>query len=322
MFLNSNYLFAFTIFLGSCLAQSVSIIDALKKEGSVSIITSILEKRFKSVSFDPNNVPYTLFAPTDEAIRNAGAENLPENLLFSILDYHLLNEVVLSKNITNYIQLYPTMQRDIKYVNLPGGGPQVLGLFSSGSNVIVKDGIFDPSEAPVHVTKADILAAKGVIHIVDKVLKIPPRISTILEGSQIFTVLGKELNASNLLPLIDCEPGITLFAPSNTAFTELLKTNIDPTPSSLIPVFKNHVISGQVLYSTKFTESKYYDTLLSGSKVLVSRSGTGSPLIQNQPLIAQDLLAENGVIQGINFIIVPDKNIYTPREKPADSPKK
>ncbi|OLY85171.1 Transforming growth factor-beta-induced protein ig-h3 [Smittium mucronatum] len=320
-FFSSSSLFFCTLLVGSCFALKETIIDVMKKDSSISIVTKILEKRFKSVSFDPNNVPYTLFVPTNNAIINSGADKLSESQIISILGYHVVNETIFSKDIKRDIKFYRTFQLEKEYVNLPGGKSQVLGLFRSGSKVIIKDGIFDPSERPARVIKANVKAAKGVIHIIDKVLKIPPKISTILKGSPRFSVLRKELMDSNLLSVIDNTPGITLFAPSNLAFTKLLQTNIDPSIKNLIPVLKNHVIGGKSLYSTKFTRSKSYETLLSGSKVQVSRSRIGLPLVQNRPIIAQDLLAENGVLQGINFVIIPDKRVYTPRKKTGNTSK-
>ncbi|OLY83346.1 hypothetical protein AYI68_g2528 [Smittium mucronatum] len=317
-FLTTNSLLAVAFSISSCMAQNNTIIDVMKKDSSISIITKILERMFKTATFDPNSSPYTLFAPTDKAIRSSSLGKLPDDEILSILAYHVLSEKVLSKDIKNEIQFYPTMQQERKYVNLPGGKPQVLGLARSGSKVVVRDGIFDPSESPVSVSKADVLAAKGVIHVIDKVLKLPQKVSTILESSPRFALLGKELNDTNLISSIDNTPGITLFAPSNSALRNLLDSNIDPSPANLIPVLENHVINGEVLYSSNITNGKSYNTMLNGSKVRASRSSIGSISIQSGPIFAPNLLTENGVIQGINFVLTPDKSIYTPSNKTSD----
>ncbi|OLY83799.1 hypothetical protein AYI68_g2046 [Smittium mucronatum] len=137
---------------------------------------------FEAESIDPDIGPYTLFAPTDQAIRKSGLEKLPENEIFSIITYHVLGKKVLSKDITNDIKFYPTLQQETKYFNLPGGKPQVLGLVRSGSKVNFKDGAFDPAEGPVTVAQADFQAAKSVLHIVDKILQIPRKSTHNLGG--------------------------------------------------------------------------------------------------------------------------------------------
>ncbi|PYK07716.1 MAG: Nex18 symbiotically induced protein [Verrucomicrobia bacterium] len=101
--------------------------------------------------------PYTVFAPTDEAFGKLPPGMLqdylkPENKekLGKLLTYHILNGAITSEQLTT--KKVPTVNGatlDIKVTN---------------KEVMVND---------AHVTKADVKASNGVIHVIDKVL-LPP----------------------------------------------------------------------------------------------------------------------------------------------------
>jgi len=98
--------------------------------------------------------PFTVFAPTDEAFANLPAGTLtdllkPENKakLANILKYHVVAGKVMSS--------------DIKAGNVSTVAGAALAVKLQGKDVMVND---------AHVTKADIAADNGVIHVIDKVL--------------------------------------------------------------------------------------------------------------------------------------------------------
>ncbi len=98
--------------------------------------------------------PFTVFAPTDEAFKNLPAGTLtdllkPENKtqLANILKYHVVSGKVMSS--------------DIKAGNVPTVAGESLTIAIKGQNVMVNEAT---------VTKADIAADNGVIHVIDKVL--------------------------------------------------------------------------------------------------------------------------------------------------------
>merc|ERR1712238_468502 len=107
----------------------------------------------------PNPGPLTVFAPSNEAFANLGADLTtclfkPENVLVlqDILTYHYTYGKVLAEDLTHDQVIMMANGKDIKITIIPGG-------------VIIND-----SSA---VTLADVLATNGVIHAIDKVL-IPP----------------------------------------------------------------------------------------------------------------------------------------------------
>jgi uncharacterized surface protein with fasciclin (FAS1) repeats len=98
--------------------------------------------------------PFTVFAPTDEAFNSLPAGTLadllkPENKakLANILKYHVVSGKVMSS--------------DIKPGNVPTVAGESISIQLTGNKVTVNE---------ANVTKADIAADNGVIHVIDKVL--------------------------------------------------------------------------------------------------------------------------------------------------------
>jgi len=100
--------------------------------------------------------PFTVFAPSDEAFKAVPAKTMAElgankDLLKAVLTYHVLPGKVMAAEVKN---------GNAKSVE--GGN---LALSKAGTFVTVEDAV---------VTKADVVATNGVVHIIDKVL-IPPK---------------------------------------------------------------------------------------------------------------------------------------------------
>ncbi|OMJ26451.1 Periostin [Smittium culicis] len=292
-----------------------SILDIVKKEKDLTIITKVLERQFKLAPSDPTKFPYTFFAPTDQAIRSSGIGKLKNEEIEAILAYHVLDEVVLSKDFKERVTFHNTLLKTRNFVNLPNGKPQVLGVYKSGNKLSFNDGSFNVNEKPANIIKSDIVAAKGVIHKIDKVLNIPRKVSDVLKGNPNFSIILRGLENGNLLSTIDETPGITLFAPSNESLINLLKTDVDSKINNLLPIFQNHLVLENVVYSTNITGRSSLNTALPGGKIDAIRSRTGSITIQTGPIFAPNLLTKNGVVHGINAVILPEKRFYTPGKK-------
>ncbi|MBS0433816.1 MAG: fasciclin domain-containing protein [Proteobacteria bacterium] len=100
--------------------------------------------------------PYTVFAPSDDAFKAVPAKTMAElssnkELLKSVLSYHVVPARLAAADVKN---------GDIKTVQ--GAN---LALSRSGGYVTVEDAM---------VTQADVPAANGVVHVIDRVL-MPPK---------------------------------------------------------------------------------------------------------------------------------------------------
>ena len=103
--------------------------------------------------------PFTVFAPTNQAFKNAGFPNTASinaaapNTLASILTYHVIAGRIFSSDLSNGIK--PATVNGETVTIILTSGPQVKGMKNIG---------------PANITATDILANNGVVHVIDQVL--------------------------------------------------------------------------------------------------------------------------------------------------------
>ncbi|OMJ18362.1 hypothetical protein AYI70_g5393, partial [Smittium culicis] len=178
-------------------AQSGTVVESLKAQANMTIITSIVEKAFAASGGIPTS-PITIFAPTDAALLAAGADKLSEDVVNAIVSYHILGLTVKSTDAKADVAFFDTLLTSKDYVNLPNGAAQKLGVYLSNGAVRLNDGSFDPITSPVNIVKADIASTNATVHIIDKVLKVPGKLSEALAGSPRLALIGKLLDQANL----------------------------------------------------------------------------------------------------------------------------
>jgi len=146
---------AASIVLGSGYARAADIVDTAVAAGNFTTLVAAV-KAAGLVETLKGPGPFTVFAPTDAAFAALPAGTVetllkPENKakLVSILTYHVLPGRVMSADIAG------------KKLNPKTVEGQALAIDASGAAVKVNDAT---------VTKADIGADNGVIHVIDKVL--------------------------------------------------------------------------------------------------------------------------------------------------------
>jgi uncharacterized surface protein with fasciclin (FAS1) repeats len=107
------------------------------------------------------NGPYTLFAPTNQAFREAGFLTIGDiqvadpNVLASILTVHVVSGRAFSCDLSNG-----------QTVNTLSAG-KTIKVNINGSGVFVK---VNPASAEAQVTGTDVMARNGVVHVINKVL--------------------------------------------------------------------------------------------------------------------------------------------------------
>ena len=138
-------------------AQEKDIVDTAVAAGSFKTLAAALTAA-GLVDTLKGKGPFTVFAPTDEAFAKLPAgtvENLlkPENKaqLIAILTYHVVPGAVMAAQVTS--------MKEAKTVN-----GQSVAISVMGGGVMV---------GKAHVTKTDIKASNGVIHVIDTVM-LPP----------------------------------------------------------------------------------------------------------------------------------------------------
>jgi uncharacterized surface protein with fasciclin (FAS1) repeats len=101
--------------------------------------------------------PFTVFAPTNAAFKNVPAKTMDELAK---------NKELLSQVLTFHVVPAKAMAADVKQGNVKSVNGANLALSKAGAYVTVEDAI---------VTKADLTATNGVVHVIDRVLMPPKR---------------------------------------------------------------------------------------------------------------------------------------------------
>ncbi|WP_332877252.1 fasciclin domain-containing protein [Massilia sp. S19_KUP03_FR1] len=144
-------LMALSLSLAFGVAQAADIVDTAKAAGSFNTLVSAIEAA-GLVDTLKGAGPFTVFAPTDAAFAK-----IPKAKLHALLK----DKAALTKVLTYHVVAGKVMAADVK----PGAVPTVQG---SKLTVSVKAGKVMVDKA--HVTKTDIAADNGVIHVIDTVL--------------------------------------------------------------------------------------------------------------------------------------------------------
>ncbi len=139
--------------LGSSAAYGADIVDTAVAGGFKTLVAAVKAADLVDTLKGPG--PFTVFAPTDEAFAKLPAGTLesllkPENKakLQSILTYHVVPGRVMSQDAAKLSSAKTVEGRPLAIKATDGG-------------LMVND---------AHVTKADIEASNGVIHVIDTVL--------------------------------------------------------------------------------------------------------------------------------------------------------
>jgi transforming growth factor-beta-induced protein len=276
------------------------------------------------------NQNLTVFAPTDAAfgqlLSDLGvtAPELLANraLLDTVLLYHVIGgrfdgATLLQRSING--QPLPTLQGTQVLFNLDQQG----NLRINSSNVIA----------------ADIRASNGIVHVIDRVLlpsdvaqptpptptpEPPPALNSIAEivvaatqaNPAEFTILLAAVQNADpavLATLSDDSQNLTVFAPTDAAFAELLtRLNVGAADllaneALLTQVLLYHVIPGRFDGATLLQRSFDGRPLnsLEGTRILFNRNQQNDLRINASNVIAANLLASNGIIHVIDRVLLP-----------------
>ena len=263
----------------------VSVLNSFESEGQFSTFYEIMTELGVVATYNGSgpSYEYTIFAPTNaafEAFFNRydvyeGIADIPDELLFDLLEYHIVEGSVGSGDLGS---AQTTVQgADITFGN---------GMINGRANI----------------TTADRAARNGFVHEIDAVL-IPPTIGTetILEvavGNDDFSSLVAAISRfPDLVDLIDGEDGaFTVLAPTNAAFNALLASlpysSLDEIPDPLLRVvLEYHLLDGVFTSAT-----------IAGPQVTVGQEG----LDLNLELVSTpDVGATNGVIHILDEVLLP-----------------
>ncbi len=295
--------------------KSNTITDIAAADPNFSILVEALKKAGLDDDLANASSSLTVFAPTNSAFTALLAElkvsslnDIPVETLTKVLLYHVKSD----KSVASQIKT--------GYYSTLANGP------AEGSKLSI---YLDMNSAKINgrskITKTDIIADNGVIHVIDKVL-LPMSIAEhAVANESTFSSLVGALSAANLVPALnDLSKTYTVFAPTNDAFSALLKKLgvglKDLSAETLSPILLYHVVNGYVPSST--VTAGYVPTLSSafGKSLSLQLSVAGGVKLNNSiNVIATDVVATNGIIHVIDGVLLPQNVVELAQQNPMFS---
>ncbi len=255
-----------------------------------SILVQALTKADLATTLSQSGT-YTVFAPTNDAFNAlfsklgvSGIDQLSAEALRPILLYHVLGSKAISSGLTS------------GYVSTLS--PAFAGRFVS-LKIDVSGSVMLNSSASV--TKADILASNGVIHVINQVL-LPPTVADLAVANSNFSTLVSALSGAGLVPALSDPAGtFTVFAPTNEAFAQLTSV-----PNDLKPILLYHVL-GSTLYANEVTTgyAKTLSTYQTHPMDMYINTASGVKINNSASVVLADVVGTNGVIHVIDKVLLP-----------------
>ncbi|KAH7326862.1 FAS1 domain-containing protein [Rhizoctonia solani] len=255
------------------------------------------------------NGNFTVLAPSNAAFEPVLPGLQADNSSIGpILSYHLISGSYPADVIApaRSHSIAPTVLTNATYVNL-GGQPQVQVLEKTpdGNGVVVRRTI---GNATVTGTTT---YQNLIIHVVNTVLSPPGDIKAALSTSLVsrapggFSQLGGSLQKVGQLDAVNDAASTTVFAPIDDAFTAVNTTIAGLNDEQLTSVLRNHVINGNVLYSSQLANTTNVNaasnaqlTFSSENDVLfVSYNNTRARVLRS------DVAVKNGVVHVIDAVL-------------------
>jgi uncharacterized surface protein with fasciclin (FAS1) repeats len=245
---------------------------------------------------------FTVFAPTNDAFAKLLTELgvtkeqllADKTLLTSVLTYHVLPTRVTKAEIPAG-----------KAITTVQGG--IFKIDATESALVITDGRNRKSQ----ITATDVPASNGVIHVIDTVLL--PANKNIVQTAQAapeFSVLVEAVVAADLVDALSAQGPLTVFAPTNAAFANLLaelgvtKEQLLANHALLTQVLTYHVVTGRLLKADVPVGQPV--TTLQGQTFTVDSSlAITDQRSRRASIVATDVLTSNGVIHVVDKVILP-----------------
>lgn len=283
-----------------------NIVELAQSDTSLSILVAAVTKAgLGSTLSTTNNL--TVFAPTNAAFRSAGytqaaiealTPDQVTSILTPILTYHVVGAKVASSAV-------PTSDT-VKTLN----GKNIFA--SKNANGVFMNGI--------KVSKADLAASNGVVHVIDGVL-IPPTktiAQIVIDNPGTFSLLLAAVQKAELAGALSGAGKFTVFAPTNVAFEATPFNTAEKIQAAdkdaVAGIVKAHVI-GTNVFASDLINNSTAPTLNGASQTLTiattppsvkitGSASAASPIVTTTAGATYNIVATNGVIHVVSSVIL------------------
>jgi uncharacterized surface protein with fasciclin (FAS1) repeats len=285
--------------------EEKSIVDIAVEDGRFTTLVAAVEAAGLVETLSGEG-QFTVFAPTDDAfaaLPEGTVESLledPQGALRDILLYHVAEGAVPAETVVT-LDSATTVQ----------GEPVSIAVVDG--EVVLND------SAKVIIT--DIMAANGIIHVIDTVI-LPPSMTEAAAEEQMadaksivdiavedgrFTTLVAAVEAAGLAETLSGEGQFTVFAPTDEAFAALpegtVESLLEDPEGALKDILLFHVLS-QAVPSSDVVNYEAAQTI-QGENVSIAVVDGEVVLNDSAKVVIPDIMASNGIIHVIDAVILP-----------------
>ena len=287
--------------------ETNTIVDVAVKNNLSSLVTAVTRTDLAETL--SGNGSFTVLAPTNEAfdtfLQNKGfasVNDVPMAVLRNILLNHVITGSLKSTDLST------------GYANtnaISAASNTNMSIYIDTSNGVKFNGV-------ANVDIANVEADNGVVHVIDEVIDLPT-VVTFAVADDNFSILEQALTRESsftYVTTLSTDSGtnpapFTVFAPTNTAFANLLtELNVqglsDIATATLISTLNTHVVPGANVLEGALTDNMPVTTL--GGGLTVNLTATGATLTDSQSRVskieATDVQANNGVIHVIDRVVL------------------
>lgn len=297
-----------TVLLSSCKDEKIpapqdkTIAEIVVEDSNFSLLKTALIQADLVTTLSSDG-KFTVFAPANDAFIAAGLDTeakikaVPVADLKKILLYHVLGQDVPSSSIANgsNTPVKTVAELDVFVTKNQSG------VFVNGSKV----------------TKADVRAKNGTIHVISSVLMPPAgNIVAVAQANPDFSflvaaVLRASQGSTNVAQVLSGAGPLTVFAPTNQAFIKAGFANVAAIqaadPAVLTSILTYHVVAGRV-FSSDLTEGAKPATVNGGTVTITLNGGAkvqGKSNTTASVIAPANLVTTNGVIHVIDQVLLP-----------------
>jgi uncharacterized surface protein with fasciclin (FAS1) repeats len=276
------------------LSTLVAVLDFASNNGD---LVDLLSEPGTFTVFAPTNAAFDALAVELTGNASARASDLltadTKPLLRAVLQYHVLTSEVVSGAIP-FGKAITTAEGSMFKID-------------SGAPPTITDG----RNRTASITRTDIDASNGVVHVIDRViLPADKDIVATAQATPDLSILVEAVVAAGLVDALSGPGPFTVFAPTNAAFAALLtelgvtKQQLLANQTLLTSVLTYHVVQGRVLKADAPIGSQM-TTLESGTFSIDSSLKITDERGRSSQIMATDVLAKNGVVHLIDTVILP-----------------
>tara|TARA_R110002049_G_scaffold272563_2_gene450132 strand:+ start:4341 stop:5729 length:1389 start_codon:yes stop_codon:yes gene_type:complete len=308
---NLSFLFLGLILVTACsdddgpapFVPTNDVVEIVQATTELSSLEQALLKYPDLIDLLSNNGTFTVFAPDNDAfadllvaIGQDSIDDIPEDVLESILKYHVYASAALQASAvtTGTIEMANSENADVVV---------------DGNDVFIEN---------AQVIAVDGLATNGVVHIIDSVI-IPPSILPIVGTivapayfNKDFSLLIDAVLAADpsILQLLLSDGtggnGLTLFAPTNAAFEAAGITDVNGADA----ILAYHVINGATIMASMLptTDGLAAEVGTVGGNIYITNAGSGVFINGKTEVVATDIPGSNGVVHVIDRTLLPPTN--------------